>query len=231
MTQLPVLILAGGLGTRLGEKTKNIPKALVAIAGQPFLFWKLKELSSQGVSEVHILTGHLGHEINEFLSTTNFPMRIEIHDDGEFQLGTAGAIYQSLGDIDCSHFLLTYGDNLLQQQIANFTIDQSKFPIIVTTRNIHQRDSANIDVKDGIVNEYSKRNNAFEFMDYGYAVFQKDSFLEFELNKSGDLANYIQFLASHQKLNSFETQKDYFEIGTPESFLETEKWLLANLKV
>lgn len=228
MTQLPVLILAGGLGTRLGEKTRNTPKALVPIAGQPFLFWKLSQLVQQGVREVHILAGYLGHELRDYAGTVDLPLSIRVHEDGKDQLGTAGATFRALQEIDCKHFVLTYGDNLLPQELSGFTINPRSFPLLVTTKNIRPRDKANIKVVDGLVVEYSKSLGELESMDYGYAVFEKENFLGFEGNSKGDLGKYFQHLAHLGKLHSFETNKNYFEMGTPESFVETESWLLSN---
>ena len=49
---LSVAILAGGLATRLRPITKTIPKALVPVAGRPFILWQLENLRDQGVSRV-----------------------------------------------------------------------------------------------------------------------------------------------------------------------------------
>ena len=57
---LPVLILAGGLGTRLGALTAHTPKSLVTVAGKPFIQWQIDELQRQGFYDITVCTGRLG---------------------------------------------------------------------------------------------------------------------------------------------------------------------------
>src|SRR5260370_7689816 len=61
--KLPVAILAGGLATRLYPITETIPKALVEVAGKPFILRQLEYLRRQGVSRVVLCTGFLGEQI------------------------------------------------------------------------------------------------------------------------------------------------------------------------
>lgn len=225
MNTLPVLVLAGGLGTRLKEKTKDTPKALVQIAGKPFLYWKLRELEDQGVHEVHLLIGHFADEIEKFVETFTTSLQIFLHRDGEQQLGTAGAIFRALSEISARQFVVTYGDNLLQLPIATFTNVLREASLLVVTQKIHNQDEPNTNVVNGFIETYTKAPNSFKHMDYGYVIFSKKHFLDFESNKNGDLANYFQALAKQGKFQAFETDEDYFEIGTPESFAKVEDWL------
>ena len=62
---LPVAILAGGLATRLRPLTEKIPKALVEVAGEPFVFHQLKWLAQQGISHVVMCVGFMGDMVRE----------------------------------------------------------------------------------------------------------------------------------------------------------------------
>ena len=60
MTDMPVVVLAGGLGTRLLEVTGDLmPKVLVPVDGRPFIDYKLRGLARLGVGEVVLLVGHM----------------------------------------------------------------------------------------------------------------------------------------------------------------------------
>ena len=54
---MQAVILAGGLGTRLGAITRAVPKPMVPVAGRPYLEHQLRELARQGIADVVLLTG------------------------------------------------------------------------------------------------------------------------------------------------------------------------------
>ena len=91
----PVAILAGGLATRLWPITQTIPKALVTIAGKPFLEHQLGLLRQQGVSRVVLCVGHLGEMIQDAFGYGS-GIEIAYSFDGPVLLGTAGAVRQAL---------------------------------------------------------------------------------------------------------------------------------------
>ena len=63
---MKTLILAGGMGTRLGEETKLIPKPMVEIGGYPILWHIMKTYSHYGYNDFVILTGYKGHVIKDY---------------------------------------------------------------------------------------------------------------------------------------------------------------------
>ena len=65
---LPVAILAGGLGTRLGKKALNKAKVLIDVAGKPFISRQLNYLSDQGIKDIVICVGHLGNQIKNYIN-------------------------------------------------------------------------------------------------------------------------------------------------------------------
>jgi len=64
---MQAVVLAGGLATRLGARTLHLPKALIPIAGRPFLAWQLEALARSGFSDVLLCIGHFAAQIREFL--------------------------------------------------------------------------------------------------------------------------------------------------------------------
>ena len=85
---LSVAILAGGLATRLRPITKTIPKALVPVAGRPFVLWQLEYLRDQGVSRVVLCTGYRSAQIEQIVGDgSQFGIVVEYSDDGATLLG------------------------------------------------------------------------------------------------------------------------------------------------
>ena len=92
----PVCILAGGRGTRLGERARDVPKPLLEVAGEPFLFHQLRLLASHGVREAVICVGYRGEMIRSRVGEERFGVRIAYSHDGPGLDGTLGAIRRAL---------------------------------------------------------------------------------------------------------------------------------------
>ena len=94
---LPVAILCGGIGTRLYPLTRNMPKSLVNVAGEPFLTHQLRLLRDSGIQNVVLCVGYYGQSLREYAGDgSNFGLKISYSFDGAKQLGTAGAVCQAL---------------------------------------------------------------------------------------------------------------------------------------
>src|SRR6266496_6823904 len=108
---MKVALLAGGLGTRLGEIARGLPKPMVPIGDRPFLELVIQSFIARGLGDFVLLTGHRGEAIeSHFGDGSRFGARIEYSRE-TMPLGTGGAIRDArrlLGD----SFLLTYGDVL-----------------------------------------------------------------------------------------------------------------------
>ncbi len=117
---IPALILAGGLGTRLGEITKEIPKPLVAIGSKPTIAHIIDELVRNGIYDIYISVGYKAEKIIDFLNSYKTPATIHFIKEEE-PLGTGGAIKLSLGKIKSSSnandIFMTYGDDLFKADI------------------------------------------------------------------------------------------------------------------
>src|ERR1051326_290992 len=93
------IILVGGLGTRLGPLTATIPKALVPVAGAPFVDHQLRWLAANGVDAVLFSIGHLGAQLREHVGDgRRFGLEVTYVDDGEELRGTAGALRRALDE-------------------------------------------------------------------------------------------------------------------------------------
>ena len=109
-----ILILAGGLATRLRPITKEIPKALLEINGKPFIQYQLEYIREQGIEEVVICTGYLGQMIKDFSKDgSKYGLKIFYSGDGDKLLGTGGAVKKAINLIDRNFFVL-YCDSYLK---------------------------------------------------------------------------------------------------------------------
>ena len=86
---LNVLIMAGGYGKRLGEKTKNKPKPLVNVKGKPLLEHVFNNVEKLKVQNIFISVHYLKEQIHDFLKKTKRKNKVKVLSE-KIPLGTAG---------------------------------------------------------------------------------------------------------------------------------------------
>ncbi|WP_428491974.1 sugar phosphate nucleotidyltransferase [Rhodopila sp.] len=114
------VILAGGLGTRLGPLAAKTPKPILPCGDRPFLAWLMREMVRFGVIDFVLLTGHLSEAIEAFAATIRQTLpgvRISLSRD-PMQAGTGGALYHARDRLS-EKFLLCNGDTLFDCNIAD----------------------------------------------------------------------------------------------------------------
>jgi dTDP-glucose pyrophosphorylase len=107
----PVLIMAGGRGTRLGEATRKLPKPLVQVGGRPILATLIRDLVAQGFNTITLAVGHKADLIERYFGDgTRFGASISYIRE-EHPLGTAGAVALAFPGLG-REFIVTNADLL-----------------------------------------------------------------------------------------------------------------------
>jgi NDP-sugar pyrophosphorylase family protein len=212
-----VAILAGGLATRLRPITETIPKALVPVAGRPFLAHQLDLLARQGFTRVVLCVGHLGEQIEAaFGDGRAHGLRVDYSYDGKELAGTAGALRRAL-DLLGPVFLTLYGDSYLdidyRPVCAAFAAGDRPALMTVIPENLGS-ETANAWFEGGLVRAYGKKERTPEMkhIDYGLGLFQADLFREAAAVR--DLCDLQSRLAREGRLAGYEITTPYFEIGS-----------------
>ena len=108
---MKVVILAGGLGTRISEYTRNIPKPMIKIKGQPILLRIMKHYYKFGFNDFYIASGYKGKIIKNYFKNKKFNFKVNIIDTG-LRTMTGGRVLRLKKILKSETFLLTYGDGL-----------------------------------------------------------------------------------------------------------------------
>jgi NDP-sugar pyrophosphorylase family protein len=224
----PTCILAGGLGTRLGERVRNIPKPLIEVADEPFLVHQLRLLAAHGAREIVICVGYLGAAIERRIGDERFGMRIAYSSDGPTLAGTLGAIRRARGLLG-ERFLVLYGDTYLRLDHAAAVASwrASGLPAMMTVlRNDGRWDTSNACYVDGCVLAYDKHSPRprMSWIDYGL-VGLTSAALSLAPARMSDLADLLHRLACAELLHGFQATERFFEIGTPAGLAETDAFL------
>lgn len=223
-------ILSGGPATRLGPLTRDIPKAMVKVAGEPFIAHQLRLLKDKGISRVVILVGYLGEQIKDFVKDgSEFGMEVAYSFDGEDLLGTGGAVRRALGILGDTFFLI-YGDSYLDtdyESISECFSEQNKPALMAVIRNNDRWDKSNIEYAGGRIIKYDKKvhTRAMEYIDYGLAVLTKQVFSGRDYPPVFGIDKLYQELISEGKLAACEVKERFFEIGSLKGLDETDRYL------
>ena len=230
----PICILAGGMGTRLGERARDTPKPLIEVAGEPFLIHQLRLLAANGVREAVICVGHRGEMIESRIGTERFGIGIAYSHDAPGLDGTLGAIRRArplLGE----RFLVLYGDTYLRVDYAaaNRAWRESGLPaLMVVLRNEGRWDSSNARYEEGRVLAYDKLapTPEMQWIDYGLGGLTSEALARVP-DAERDLAALHRVLARRAELCGYAASERFYEIGTPDALEETETFLLHEAKL
>lgn len=238
-----IVILAGGLATRLRPKTEKIPKSLIEVNDEPFVAHQLRLLQKQGIKQVVMCIGYLGEQIESYVGTgKQFGMQVEYVKDGEKLLGTAGCIKKALPFLSDNFFVL-YGDSYLNcdyMAIKKYFLDQQKHAIVMPDasrqasnlassdfseqklalmtvfRNEGQWDTSNIEFQHNQIIAYDKKNKTdrMQYIDFGLGILNKKAFDLVPNNEVFDLALLYQMLLQKKQLAGYEVKERFYEVGS-----------------
>jgi MurNAc alpha-1-phosphate uridylyltransferase len=230
---MQVVILAGGLATRLGARTRELPKALLPISGRPFLAWQLEALQQCGFSEVVLCIGHFAGQIREFLGDgAAFGVSVAYSEDGPRLLGTGGALRRAL-PLLAERFLVTYGDSYLPFDYAGPLADLSAHESALGTMSVFDNsgawDSSNSEVRGELVVRYQKGSTdaALRYIDYGALALCRSVIAACPADTPFGLDRVQHDLARDGKLRAFVASERFYEIGSELGIADLEARLSA----
>jgi len=114
-----IIILAGGLGTRLRDSVKDLPKAMAPVIGKPFLEYQFDFINNFGYKRVILSTGYLGSTIENYFGNKYKKLDLVYSVEPE-SLGTGGAVKLAFNKVISPHALILNGDTLFGINLDQF---------------------------------------------------------------------------------------------------------------
>ena len=108
---MKVVILAGGLGTRISEYTKTIPKPMIKVCNKPLIYYIMKHYANYGFKDFYIALGYKGNIIKEYFKNKKFNWNINLINTGQKTM-TGGRLKRLKKYLGNETFMMTYGDGL-----------------------------------------------------------------------------------------------------------------------
>ena len=232
----PIVILAGGLATRLRPITEKIPKSLIEINGVPFVYHQLDLLEQKGFKKIHFCLGFLGEQVEDSVRKSDYFERLNISFsyDGEKLLGTGGTIRKIINQLP-DYFFITYGDSYLDINFCDIQdIFESKkqwFASLMTVyKNSNLFDTSNVIFENGSIKLYSKskKDSKMSHIDYGLGILSNKTMDIYDKNIIFDLGELYENLSIKKELFGYEVFQRFYEIGSLQGIEDLSNYL--NLK-
>ena len=212
---MKAMILSAGIGSRMGDLTKNTPKPLLKINNQTLLEIQLNKLIQAGINHFLINVSYLGNQIIEFVSSKykNLPNLVIEFSEEHQPLETAGGIVKALDFFDDKPFLVTNADIFTNYDYSlllnhKLSADVSAFLILVPNPEFKT------------VGDYGLDGNKLTFTkDFtfsGIGVYRKEMFQGFKKGEKIKLKSIIDDYISNNKIDGSLYHGYWSDIGTEE---------------
>lgn len=227
-----VVILAGGLATRLRPITERLPKSLIKIDGTPFIFYQLDYLRKQNIKSVVLCVGYLGEMIKNVVGNgKNWGMQIDYSFDGEVLLGTGGSLKRALPLLG-NDFFVMYGDSFLPinfSDVQNAYIASGKLGLMTVLKNRNQWDKSNVEFCNGKIIEYNKEKirKQMQHIDFGLGLLHSSVLTRYPVNQKFDLSIVYNELSLAGNLAGFEMFERFYEIGSRQGIQDLKVYFLG----
>jgi len=224
---MQAVILAGGLGTRLGELTRHTPKAMLPFYGRPFLYHIIKLLENQGIKDIVICIGYLGEQVRDFFGDgQKLGVNIKYSEENTRLLGTGGALKQAQAMLE-KYFLVLNGDTYLpvdyREVEAEYLRLGRKALMVAYNNKVDTGVENNIALdRSQIVVRYDKGGTSpdLKYVEAGASVIGKEAldFIPEGVKISLEDGIYRRLIAKRE-LAAYVTRQCFYDIGTPEQRL------------
>jgi len=221
---MKALILAGGKGTRLGEKTQLIPKPMLLIGGKPVLQHQVELFKSYGITDITLLVNHLSNTIIQYFGNGHaFGVSITYYSE-HLPLGTAGGL-KELEESLKDDFILLYGDvmvNMDLDRLIDFHSKSNSECTLVVHPNDHPQDSdlVEVDDHDRVIAFHSKPHDEDKYyrnlVNAGLYIMSPSILRFLRKGRKADFGKDV-FPSIYKKINMFgyNTAEYLKDMGTP----------------
>ncbi len=226
---MKVVILAGGLGTRIAEETGSKPKPMVNIAGRPILWHIMQNYSNQGYSDFIITTGYKGEVIRDWVKTLNTGWNVTTLDTG-LDTQTGGRLLQAINSCGDSIFMVTYGDGLSNVSLKSLLSFHKKSETLATVTAVRPPARFGyLQIKNNLATHFGEKNQSDTgWINGGFFVFER-KVIEFIKGLHEPLeTGALPRLAAANNLAAFQHSGFWQPMDTLREKNELEKLALNN---
>lgn len=229
-SNMKVIVLAGGKGTRLSLSAKNIPKPLIKINNKTLIDYQIEFLEKQGFSDIRFSLGYMAEKIIDYLNS-KYPKKYQWVIETE-SLGTGGALKFASHDID-NDFLAFNIDDFPLMDFADFIKFHDHHNIentIAVYKVDDARDFGLVKHSEGIIEEFLEKPNQKQpgFINAGFYILSPKIFKEFPQKTFSIEKDVFPYLAKNKRLACYRKVDDWFTTGTEKTLQRARKKYFKN---
>ena len=224
LADIDVVVLAGGLGTRLAGVLEGTPKVLAPIDGQPYIAFLLGWLRRFGVRRVIFCLGHLAEQVEDWL--TEHPIKgMSVETVREpAPAGTAGALRYAMAKIESDPVMVMNGDSFIDGDLSGFAGDFLSTEAPASVMCVEVPDCARFGriqlTPEGSIEKFAEKDPAMAgpgLINAGVYLFSR-RFLESEtVSRATSLERDVFAAAAPGTIHCFPEKGTFHDIGTPQS--------------
>jgi NDP-sugar pyrophosphorylase family protein len=229
---MQVVILAGGLGTRLWPLTKQVPKPMVPVAGIPYLEHQLRILAKQGLKDIVILTAYLGEQIEEYFGDGRRLGLSILYSREPEPLGTGGALREAQHLLD-DLFIVLYGDSYLPMDysaVGQMLAASDALGVLVVYHDVRGETGVRGNValdENGLVSRYDKTavdDPALRYIEAGVLALRRAAVALAPSSGKASLEQEVfPQLIERGSLLGLPTGQRFYDIGTTDRLKTIER--------
>ena len=233
LRNIPVVILAGGMGTRLSSIIDDRPKVMAEIRGKPFLNYILDWLKGKGLRDIYISVGFMKNKIISYYQNgETFGLNIKYIKEN-IPLGTGGAVIKAIKYIESEFILILNGDSFLDLNLNDFVSDHLKKNACMTIACIKKEKTdrygcVTFNTENKIIGFTEKGDSDQFWINGGIYLLTKSKFNfiseKFPISLEKDIMPNI----IHKNIVNAFTQEgiNFIDIGTPNSLEYAQSFML-----
>ena len=216
--QTPVIILAGGFGTRLSTVVKDVPKPMAPINGKPFLHYIFRELQHQKIKEVVLSVGYLKDVIQDFFADNYLGISIQYAIENE-PLGTGGGIKHAFSFVENDAYILN-GDTFFDIKLSSLKNENSDISLALKPMfNFDRYGTVELNEEDRIISFNEKKQCDQGLINGGIYYFKKSLFDKIKTeNKFSFEKDILEKHLLDLKIQGKIFDNYFIDIGIPEDY-------------
>lgn len=219
-----VIILAGGLGTRLRSVIDDVPKCMAPVAGRPFLWYLLRYLSHFDVEKVILSVGYLRHVVIEWIDERGdeFPFGIDFSIETT-PLGTGGGIRLALNKCLTDDIIVLNGDTFFDVDLNELYLQHSLYPASITLALKPMREFSrygNVVLNNNLITNFEEKRYCEEGLINGgvYVVSKNEGLFDGLPERFSFETEVLQPQCRLENLYGVVQDGYFIDIGIPEDY-------------